>query len=117
MARLSIHILDTFTGTNAAGVKVDFSRREGGSYELLQKIVVSENGQSPAPIFYGDTIPTGHYQLEVYVAEYYASRGLKPQDGATLDKAPIRFSIFDGTQNYHIPVLFSPFGYTTYRGQ
>ena len=117
MARLSIHMLDTFTGEGAGGTVVELSRLEGGAYKLLQTITVNNEGRTPQPIFSGDTIPTGSYQLEVHVAAYYAKRGLKTHGGATLEKAPIRFSIFDGTANYHIPVLFSPYGYTTYRGQ
>ncbi len=117
MARLSIHMLDTFTGEGAGGTIVELSRLDGGVYKPLQTITTNEDGRTAQPIFTGDTIPTGSYQLEVNVAGYYAKRGLKTHGGATLDKAHIRFSIFDATANYHIPVLFSPYGYTTYRGQ
>ncbi|CAN5696475.1 hydroxyisourate hydrolase [soil metagenome] len=117
MARLSMHMLDTFTGEGAGGMRVDFSKLEGGTYKLLRSIVADGNGRMAEPILSGDTIPTGSYQYEVYVAEYYAKKGIKLDSGPYFDKLPVRFTIFDGTQNYHVPVLFSPWGYTTYRGQ
>jgi 5-hydroxyisourate hydrolase len=117
MARLSMHMLDTVIGEGAAGIRVDLSRLEGGTYKLVRTITADAVGRAPQPIFEGDTIPTGSYELAPYVGEYYAKRGVKTGDGPVFDKIPVRFSIFDGTQNYHIPVIFWPTGYTTYRGQ
>ena len=117
MARLTMHMLDTFHGEGAGGIRVDFSRLEGGQYQLIRTITADAIGRTPEPLFQGDTIPTGSYELAPHVAEYYASRGVKLADGPTFDRIPVRFSIFDATQNYHVPVLFWPSGYTTYRGQ
>jgi 5-hydroxyisourate hydrolase len=115
MATLTMHMLDNWNGEGAAGIRVDLSRLEGGVYKLMRTIIANDAGRSP-PIFEGSVIPTGSYQLEPYVAEYYAKRGMKMPDGPVFDKIPVRFSIFDGAQNYHIPILFWPSGYTTYRG-
>ncbi len=117
MARLSMHMLDTFSGEGAGGIRVDFSKLEGGSYKLIRAITTNKDGRTAEPLMSGDTIATGSYQYEVYVAEYYAKRGIKLESGPYFDKLPVRFTIFDATQNYHVPVLFSPWGYTTYRGQ
>jgi len=117
MAKLSMHMLDTFAGGGAGGIRVDFSRLEGNSYKLIRSIVTDENGRTPEPLMAGDSIPTGSYQFEVHVAAYYATRGTKLESGPYFEKLPVRFTIFDGVQNYHVPVLFSPWGYTTYRGQ
>jgi 5-hydroxyisourate hydrolase len=112
-----MHMLDTFNGEGAPGMRVDFSKLEGGSYKLISAITVNAEGRTAQPLLSGDTIPTGSYQFEVYVAEYYTKRGVKLEGGPYFDKLPVRFSIFDATANYHVPVLFSPWGYTTYRGQ
>ena len=117
MARLSMHMLDTFTGEGAGGIRVDFSKLEGGAYKLIRSITTNDAGRTPDPLMSGETIATGSYQFEVYVAEYYARRGVKLESGPFFDKLPVRFTVFDGAQNYHVPVLFSPWGYTTYRGQ
>ncbi|MBL0930282.1 MAG: hydroxyisourate hydrolase [Alphaproteobacteria bacterium] len=117
MAHLTIHILDTFTGEGAAGAWVEFSRRDGEAYTPIARFAVDAKGRAPAPLLEGDELPRGAYQIEIHAGAYYAARGQKPSDGAALDIAPIRFSIFDGKRNYHLPVLFSPYGYTTYLGQ
>jgi len=117
MARLSMHMLDTFSGEGAGAIRVDFSRLEGGVYKLIRTITTDAVGRTPEPLFSGDTIPTGSYELAPHVGEYYAGRGVKVGDGPVFDRIPVRFSVFDGTQNYHIPVIFWPTGYTTYRGQ
>ncbi|MEC5385989.1 hydroxyisourate hydrolase [Uliginosibacterium sp. H3] len=117
MARLSMHMLDTVSGEGAGNIRVDFSKLEGGSYKLIRSITTNEVGRTADPLMSGDTIATGSYQFEVYVAEYYAKKGIKLESGPFFDKLPVRFTVFDATQNYHVPVLFSPWGYTTYRGQ
>lgn len=117
MGRLSMHMLDTVSGEGAGGIWVDFSKLEDGVYKLVRAITTNEMGRTPAPLMEGDPIATGSYQFEVYVAEYYAKKGMKLEGGPYFEKLPVRFTVFDGKQNYHVPVLFSPWGYTTYRGQ
>lgn len=117
MGRLSMHMLDTMSGEGAGGIRVDFSKLEGGSYKLLRSIVTNEVGRTPEPLMSAERIETGSYQFEVYVAEYYKRKGVALDGGPYFDKLPVRFTVFDGAQNYHVPVLFSPWGYTTYRGQ
>lgn len=117
MHHLTIHIMDTFTGEGAAGTIVEFSRRDGETLVPLARFAVDDKGRAPTPLLEGEKLPRGAYQIDLHVGAYYAARGQKPSDGAALDKAPIRFSIFDAARNYHLPVLFSPYGYTTYLGQ
>jgi 5-hydroxyisourate hydrolase-like protein (transthyretin family) len=116
MARLTIQVCDTFTGDGANGTRVDFSMRVDGGYTLISSFTVGKDGRAP-PLLEGETLQRGAYQIEVHVGGYYAARGQKPTNGTALDKLPIRFAIFDSARNYHIPVLFSPYGYTTYLGQ
>lgn len=117
MAKLSMHMLDTFAGTGAGSIRVDFSKLDGETYRMIRTIFADANGRTPEPLLAGESIETGSYQFEVHVADYYAKRGISLGSGPVLDKLPVRFAVYDGKLNYHVPVLFSPWGYSTYRGQ
>jgi 5-hydroxyisourate hydrolase len=107
MARLSTHVLDMAHGRPAAGMRVRLFGRDG----LIREADTNADGRTDAPLLAGETIPTGVYDLVFCVGEYYGSQGTP-----FLGEVVVRFGIEDPSANYHVPLLVSPYGYTTYRG-
>jgi 5-hydroxyisourate hydrolase len=108
MARLSTHVLDTARGKPAAGMQIRLYR---GS-ELLVKAETNPEGRLVA----GDNIPAGKYELVFAVGAYFRAAGETLPDPPFLDDVAVRFGIADTSANYHVPLLVSPYGYSTYRG-
>ena len=114
--RLSTHVLDTVSGKPAAGVKVVL-REVGGSAEgRLGEAVTNADGRTDAPLLAGAPLRIGRYQLEFHIGAYFAARGTAAADPPFLDVVPIRFSIAEPEGHYHVPLLASPWSYSTYRG-
>jgi 5-hydroxyisourate hydrolase len=106
MARISTHVLDLAKGRPAAGVRIELF---GPSGEPLCSAVTNIDGRTDAPLLNGDSIPTGRYELVFHAGEYLRT-------SAFLDEIPVRFGVSDPSGNYHVPLLLSPYGYSTYRG-
>ena len=117
MARLSTHVLDTAAGTPAAGLRLRLSRldADGGLQELAERRT-NPDGRTDAPLLAGDTIPTGRYRLSFHVAEYFRGRGQMLPEPPFLDVVHVDFGIADAVGHYHVPLLVSPWSYSTYRG-
>ncbi len=120
MARLSTHILDTSAGTPAVGVRVELRRirsKPGGEprYEPVARGETDSDGRHAFETGGSEGLPTGGYELTFHVGAYFASRGAVADAGQFLDTVPVRFMIAAG-QRYHVPLLVSPYGYTSYRG-
>ncbi|MGB6197770.1 MAG: hydroxyisourate hydrolase [Methyloceanibacter sp.] len=117
-AKLSTHALDTYQGKPAAGIRIDFSRKEGDTWKLLKTFTADENGRvgEQGTLMNADTMAIGRYELLFYVEEYYKRSGVRLTDPAFLDTVPVRFAIFDAKQSYHVPLYFSPWGIMSYRG-
>jgi len=117
-AKLSTHALDTYQGKPAAGIRIDFSRKEGDAWKLLKTSTADENGRvgEQGTLMNADTMAIGRYELLFYVEEYYKRSGVRLTDPAFLDTVPVRFAIFDAKQSYHVPLYFSPWGIMSYRG-
>jgi 5-hydroxyisourate hydrolase len=113
MARLSTHVLDTARGVPAAGMRVRLFAIEGETRRLLKSVVTNADGRTGEPVLAGDRLQPGVYELEFAVAEYFGSSGPQPP---FLGDVPVRFGLFDPEGNYHVPLLVSPFGYSTYKG-
>jgi 5-hydroxyisourate hydrolase len=111
LAKLSTHALDTYLGKAAAGIRIDFSRKDSDEWKLLKTVTADENGRVNETLMKADTMAIGNYELLFYVEEYYRRAGIKLTDPAFLDTVPVRFAIFDVTQSYHIPLYFSPWGH------
>ena len=111
MARLSTHVLDTANGRPARGMQVRLYAIEGSSRRLLQTASTNSDGRTFEPLLAGDSIPEGVYEMVFCVAEYFGSQGTP-----FLGEVVVRFGIEDPSGNYHVPLLVSPYGYTTYRG-
>jgi 5-hydroxyisourate hydrolase len=113
---LTTHMLDTMNGIPAEGVRIDFAALDGDTYRLLATMRTNADGRTPQPLLNAETMKAGRYQLTFYVAEYFAKRGVALPDPPFVDRAVIQFGIVDPAAHYHVPLLASPWSYTTYRG-
>ncbi|MFQ0814325.1 5-hydroxyisourate hydrolase [Brucella anthropi] len=117
MGKLSTHVLDTAHGSPAAAMRVDLYRiGANGAAELVKRTVTNLDGRTDAPLLSEDEMRTGTYELQFHVAEYFDGRGADQANPPFLDRVPIRFSIADADGHYHVPLLVSPWSYSTYRG-
>jgi 5-hydroxyisourate hydrolase len=117
MARLSTHVLDTMNGRPAAGVKVALYRLgDGEARSLVKEVVTNADGRTDAPLLTGDEYKTGQYELVFRIGDYFRSTGAKLPQPAFLDVVPLRFGIAEADGHYHVPLLASPWSYSTYRG-
>lgn len=113
---LTTHMLDTASGKPAEGVKIDFSVLEGGAYRLLKTVHTNADGRNAEPLLTPETMKVGQYELVFYIGEYFSKLGTVLPNPPFLDKAVIQFGMADATSHYHVPLLASPWSYTTYRG-
>jgi len=111
MGRLTTHVLDTATGKPAAGLKI-----EVWSDKLIKTIHTNADGRADAPLLENEALETGLYELRFHAGDYLKSQNPKLAEPLFLDVIPIRFGISDANAHYHVPLLLSPFGYSTYRG-
>ncbi len=116
MGRLSTHVLDTARGKPAAGVGITLYRITGQSHRKLVEAVTNSDGRTDAPLLQGAGLKAGSYELVFHAGAYLRASGQAGAGPLFLDEIPIRFGIADAEQHYHVPLLLSPFGYSTYRG-
>ncbi len=116
MARLSTHVLDTARGKPASGVRIDLYNVADEARVHLKTVVTNADGRTDEALLSGETIPTGAFQLEFHAGDYLRSSGLELPDPAFLEVVVIRFGISEANGHYHVPLLLSPYGYSTYRG-
>lgn len=114
--RLTTHVLDTANGKPAAGMGIDFYRKDGASYTLVASTQTNKDGRTDKPLMVGEAFKTGSYQIVFHVAAYYRALGAPLAEPAFLDTVPVQFSIADGKAHYHVPLLTTPWSYATYRG-
>jgi 5-hydroxyisourate hydrolase len=115
MARLSTHVLDTTKGKPAAGLKIDLYKIDS-SRQQIKTVLTNNDGRTDEALLSGDTIPVGIYELVFHAGDYLRASGISLSEPAFLDEVVIRFGIAEATGHYHVPLLLSPFGYSTYRG-
>ena len=111
--RLTTHVLDTARGKPAEGLRIDLYRVEGDTFHLIKTTETNDDGRCDAPLLAGETMKSGVYELRFHAGAYLGNKGDGP---AFLDLIPLRFGIGDETAHYHVPLLVSPYGYSTYRG-
>jgi 5-hydroxyisourate hydrolase len=115
MGRLTTHVLDTARGRPAAGLRIDlFSLDE--EHRLLKSVVTNADGRVDAPLLENMTFRAGRYELLFRAGDYWRSTGEPTSFPPFLDEIPVRFGIADPKQHYHVPLLLSPWCYSTYRG-
>ncbi len=107
MSTLSTHVLDTARGRPAAGMKVELWSRDRA--ELLKTVTTNSDGRTDEPLLVGDAMAVGAYELVFHVGDYFG-------DKSFLDQVPVRFTISDARAKYHVPLLVTPWAYSTYRG-
>lgn len=113
---LTTHMLDVASGKPAGGVRIDFSVLDGSGYRLIRTVRTNADGRNAEPLLTPETMKVGKYQLVFYLAEYFTKLGTVLPDPPFLDKAVIQFGISDASSHYHVPLLASPWSFTTYRG-
>ena len=116
MGRLSTHVLDTMHGRPAAGMRIELALLEGGRWTALNTVRANADGRTDEPLLAGATMRTGQFRLLFHVAEYFRSQGVALPDPPFLDSVPLRFGIADRDGHYHVPLLCTPWSYSTYRG-
>lgn len=114
--RLSTHVLDTARGKPAAGVKITLYRVTGDVREKIAETVTNADGRTDAPMLAVDKLVAGSYELVFFAGDYLRASGQAEGEVLFLDQIPIRFGVPDAGQHYHVPLLISPFAYSTYRG-
>ena len=113
---LSTHVLDTMHGTPAAGMAVEL-HATGGAPVLVKRFVLNADGRNPdGPLFDNASLKTGTYRLVFDVAAYFRARGVQLPEPPFLDRVTLDFGIAHADQHYHVPLLVSPWSYSTYRG-
>jgi 5-hydroxyisourate hydrolase len=116
MAHLSTHVLDTARGIPAKGVKIELHRIEHDVRRRVATGVTNADGRIAAPLISGELLEIGVYELTFHAGDYLRSAGLHMSEPAFLDQVVVRFGVAELDRNYHVPLLLSPFGYSTYRG-
>jgi 5-hydroxyisourate hydrolase len=128
--KLSTHVLDTATGRPAAGLKIQLWKIEADERRLLKEVITNQDGRTETPLLLGDELKPGVYELVFQVGPYFQNLSrrsvaeaeaaddafLKTTEDTFLGDVPVRFRILNPGENYHIPLLVSPWSYTTYRG-
>lgn len=114
--RLTTHVLDTARGKPAAGVTITLYRISGNSHRKIAETVTNADGRTDAPMLTGDALTPGSYELVFHAGDYLRATGQAAGEVLFLDQIPIRFGVPDAGQHYHVPLLISPFAYSTYRG-
>jgi 5-hydroxyisourate hydrolase len=117
MAGLTTHVLDTALGKPAQGLRIDLFRIDGDERKHLKTVETNSDGRvDGGPILAGGSFQVGTYELLFHAGDYLRATGAKLTEPAFLDLVPIRFGIADAAAHYHVPLLISPYGYSTYRG-
>ena len=113
---LTTHVLDTARGIPAAGLAIDLFRIKGETRSHIRSLTTNADGRTDSQILPTDEFATGTYELIFHAGDYLTATGIPPEDPRFLDIIPIRFGISEVDSHYHVPLLLSPFGYSTYRG-
>ncbi|MEO8249007.1 MAG: hydroxyisourate hydrolase [Burkholderiales bacterium] len=117
MGHLSTHVLDTMNGCPAAGMAVKLQRIEGGKTETIKDFKLNADGRNDGgPLLDAASMAAGRYRLIFSVAAYFRARGIDLPDPPFIDEVQLDFGIADAAGHYHVPLLASPWAYSTYRG-
>jgi|SRR5437899_12920426 len=119
LGRLTTHVLDTANGRPAAGVRVRLYALEGpdgNTRRLLRDVMTNAEGRCDEPLIEGEHFLTGRYEVVFGAGAYFASIGAIQEQPAFVDDVVLRFGIANAAQHYHVPLLVSPWSYSTYRG-
>jgi 5-hydroxyisourate hydrolase len=116
MGKLTTHVLDTASGTPAARMRIDFASIDANGAQPLRTVYTNAEGRTDHPLLAADAMRVGEFELTFHVADYFRRQGTPLADPPFLDRVSIRFAIADAAAHYHVPLLCSPWAYSTYRG-
>ena len=117
MAGLTTHVLDTTRGRPAAGVVIELHALDAdGTRTLIAKAVTNADGRTDKPLIAPAEARVGRFELSFHVGPYFAALGTPLADPPFLDVVPIRFAVADARAHYHVPLVVTPWSYSTYRG-
>ena len=115
-ARLSTHVLDTAHGRPAEGMQIELWALTDSSPKLLKTVRTNSDGRTDQPLLGADEMRAGSYEMIFFVGDYFAGKSSLLPKPRFLDRVPVRFGIADPSASYHVPLLVSPWAYSTYRG-
>ncbi|MCX5514827.1 hydroxyisourate hydrolase [Kaistia algarum] len=115
MGRLTTHVLDIATGRPAGGLAIELFRVDD-ELSFVRAVTTNDDGRVDEPLLEGEALAAGVYELRFHAGDYLRQSSARLTDPPFLDVIPIRFGIADPSQHYHVPLLLSPYGYSTYRG-
>jgi 5-hydroxyisourate hydrolase len=115
-ARLSTHVLDTANGCPARDMQIELWQLDSEKRKLLKTVRTNADGRTDQPLLSAEELRTGQYELVFYVGDYFATKAVPVSKLRFLDRVPVRFGIADANAAYHVPLLVSPWAYSTYRG-
>ena len=110
--KLSTHVLDLTTGRPAAGMRIELWKNDG-KHTMLKAVTTNADGRTDGPLLAGAEMAVGSYELVFFVKDYFVTH---LEDSPFLDRVPVRFAIADAGAGYHVPLLVTPWAYSTYRG-
>ena len=116
MGKLSTHVLDTTQGKPGSGVRLELYSVADGQRTLLKQETTNRDGRCDNPLLEGDAMQPGHYELVFAAGDYFAAQGVNLPSPRFVDRVTIAFGIADASQNYHVPLVVTPWSYSTYRG-
>ena len=116
MGRLTTHVLDTAHGKPGAGIRLTLYRNVGERYILVGDAVTNADGRCDAPLLEGAALTRGRYRLVFAMGEYFAAQGVALPDPPFVDEVVLDFGVAEAAAHYHVPLLASPWSYSTYRG-
>ncbi|WP_296259186.1 MULTISPECIES: hydroxyisourate hydrolase [unclassified Pseudomonas] len=116
MGRLTTHVLDSAHGCPGSAIRVALYRVEGERLEKIAEALTNSDGRCDAPLLQGDAYRSGVYQLQFSAGDYFRTKGVPLGNHAFLDEVVLRFGIDASQDHYHVPLLISPYSYSTYRG-
>lgn len=116
MGRLTTHVLDTAHGKPGRGVALDLYEIVDNSRRALLSSHTNADGRCDQPLLEGEALRTGVYELDFHVGAYFAAQGVSQTTPPFLDVVTLRFGVADATQHYHVPLVVTPWSYSTYRG-
>jgi 5-hydroxyisourate hydrolase len=115
--RLTTHVLDITRGHPAANLTIELHQMDpSGETRLLKTVQTNSDGRTSEPLLQGEELQVGTYQIVFDVGDYFGTQGEPASNPPFLDRIPIRFGISDPDAHYHVPLLVSPWSYSTYRG-
>lgn len=115
-AKLSTHVLDTANGCPASGMKIELWSLHGGNRALITTAKTNADGRTETPLLASDKMKAGPYEIIFFVGDYFAEKLPALPGIRFLDQVPVRFGLADAGASYHVPLLCSPWAYSTYRG-